>query len=121
MLSNKYSILLFLFLLGYSNTTKRNIAFIDKLAPSVKEGGFEMENYWVWGASVIKGEDGKYHMFASRWPKDKPFFNGYIFYSEVVRAMADKPEGPFTFQEVVFKTAWRNILGRTNNAQSNHP
>ena len=44
-------------------------AFIEKLAPSVKNGGFEMDDYWVWGASVIKGEDGKYHMFASRWPR----------------------------------------------------
>lgn len=64
-----------------------------------------MEDYWVWGASVVKGEeDGRYHMFASRWPKRYPFFNGYIFYSEVVRAVADTPEGPFEFQEVVLKT-----------------
>jgi len=80
-----------------------NTAFIDKLGPSVKNGGFEMEGYWVWGASVIQGEDGKYYAFASRWAKKYPFFNGYIFYSEVVRAVSDKPEGPFTFQEVVLK------------------
>jgi hypothetical protein len=76
-------------------------AFIDRLAPSVKNGGFKMDDYWVWGASVVKGEDGRYHMFASRWPKKYPFFVGYIFNSEVVRAVSDKPEGPFTFQEVV--------------------
>jgi len=88
---------------GILGCSGHKTAFIEKLAPSIKKGGFEMEDYWVWGASVIKGEDGKYHMFASRWPKKYPFFNGYIFYSEIVRAVADKPEGPFTFQEVVLK------------------
>ncbi len=78
-------------------------AFINRLAPSHKNGGFEMKDYWVWGASVIKGEDGRFHMFASRWPKKFPFFVGYIFNSEVVRAVSDKPEGPFEFQEVVLK------------------
>jgi len=82
---------------------KQPYPFYKRLKPSVKNGGFRMENYWIWGGSVIKGEDGRYHMFVSRWPKDKPFFNGYIFYSEIVRAVADKPEGPFTFQEVVLK------------------
>ena len=62
-----------------------------------------MEDFWVWGASVIRGEDGKYHLFASRWPKKCPFFNGYIFYSEIVRAVSDRPEGPFTFQDVVLQ------------------
>ena len=27
---------------------------------------FDAEGYWVWGSSVVKGEDGKYHML----PKD---------------------------------------------------
>ncbi len=86
-----------------ASSQQENEAFIDQLLPSVKRGGFEMEDYWVWGASVIEGEDGKYHMFASRWPKKYPFFNGYIFYSEIVRAVSDQPEGPFEFQEVVMK------------------
>ncbi len=67
-----------------------------------------MEDYWIWGASVVKGEDNKYQMFASRWPKKYPFFNGYIFYSEIVRAVSDKPEEPFEFQEVVLKPRGSN-------------
>jgi hypothetical protein len=96
-------VLLLVLCWGYSMAQGQNEAFIDKLGPSVKNGGFRMENYWVWGASVIRGEDGKYHMFASRWPKKYPFFAGYIFYSEIVQAVADRPEGPFEFQEVVLK------------------
>ena len=88
---------------GFSQTSQ-SAPFIDRLAPSVKNGGFEMDDYWIWCGSVIRGEDMKYHMFASRWPKNKPFFNGYIFYSEIVHAVSDKPEGPFRFHEVALKS-----------------
>ncbi|MCT4672932.1 MAG: glycoside hydrolase family protein [Prolixibacteraceae bacterium] len=73
----------------------------DKLGKAIVGGGFQMKDYWVWGSSVIKGEDGKYHMFASRWPKYIPFHPGWMVASEIVRAVSDKPEGPYKFEEVV--------------------
>jgi hypothetical protein len=66
-----------------------------------RDGGFRMKGYWVWCGSVIKGDDGRYHMFASRWPDDISFHPGWMTSSEVVRAVADRPEGPYTFAEVV--------------------
>lgn len=66
-----------------------------------RAGGFRMKDYWVWCGSVIKGDDGRYHMFASRWPKDITFHPGWMTSSEIVRAVADKPEGPYTFANVV--------------------
>ncbi|WNR45410.1 glycoside hydrolase family protein [Paenibacillus roseipurpureus] len=63
-----------------------------------------MEGYWVWCGSVVKGEDGRFHMFASRWPKYLPMHPGWLAASEVVRAVSDTPEGPYTFQEVVLPT-----------------
>jgi len=60
-----------------------------------------MGGFWVWCGSAIRGEDGRYHMFASRWPKDYPFFEGYPTTSEIVRAASDTPEGPYIFEEVV--------------------
>jgi len=81
------------------NAKKEN-AFIDRLLPAPLGGGFEMEDYWVWGSSVIKGEDGKYHMFASRWAKDIGF-GKWVTNSEIVRAVSDTPVGPYEFQEVV--------------------
>src|SRR5262245_45244510 len=66
-----------------------------------RNGGFRMEGYWVWCGSVIKGDDGRYHMFASRWPKDITFHPGWMTNSEIVRAVADRPEGPYVFQQVV--------------------
>lgn len=79
---------------------KEERAFIDRLLPAPIGGGFKMENYWVWGSSVIKGNDGKYHMFASRWLKDIGF-GKWVTNSEIVRAVSDTPIGPYEFQEVV--------------------
>jgi hypothetical protein len=83
-----------------SGTKEDSTAFIDRLLPAPKNGGFRDDRYWIWGSSVIKGEDGKYHMFASRWSKDVGFGN-WVSNSEVVRAVSDTPLGPYSFQEVV--------------------
>ena len=55
--------------------------FIDRILPAPLAGGFQMVGYWVWCGSVIKGEDGLYHMFAARWPNNLPFFTGYVMSS----------------------------------------
>ena len=46
--------------------SESSMAFIDRILPAPKNGGFSDPDYWIWGASVIKGEDGNYHLFASR-------------------------------------------------------
>jgi hypothetical protein len=63
--------------------------------------GFEMPGYWVWDCSVLKGDDGLFHMFASRWPKRIPFHPGWMVASEVVHATANTAEGPYRFKDVV--------------------
>ncbi|AWW32760.1 glycosyl hydrolase family 43 [Echinicola strongylocentroti] len=64
------------------------------------QGGLEMEDYWVWGSAVIKGDDDQYHMYASRWPKYLPFHPGWMIASEIVHAVSDRPEGPYEFKDV---------------------
>jgi len=73
----------------------------DHMLPAPVGGGFAMEDYWVWCGSVIKGEDGRYHMFASRWPKKYPMHPGWLVASEIVRASCDTPDGTYQFEEVV--------------------
>lgn len=72
-----------------------------KLMPIGRDNGFRMEDYWVWDGSIIEGEDGRWHMFASRWPKKYRMHPGWLFLSEIVRASSDTPEGPYAFEEVV--------------------
>lgn len=71
------------------------------MLPAPLHGGFAMEGYWVWCGSVIRGDDGNYHLFASRWPKTQPMHPGWLLQSEVVRAVSAVPEGPYEFAGVV--------------------
>jgi hypothetical protein len=73
---------------------------LERVDRAVVGGGFEMEGYWVWCNSVVKGDDGLYHMFASRWPKRLPFHPGWMVASEVVHATSKIPEGPYKFSDV---------------------
>lgn len=60
-----------------------------------------MAGYWIWDPSIIRGDDGLYHMFASRVPQGIPFHPGWLTDSEVVRAISKTPEGPYEFAGVV--------------------
>ena len=62
--------------------------------------GLQMDGYFVWGGSVVE-LDGRFHMFASRWPKETGFPRGYFDHSEIVHAQADNPIGPYEFRDVV--------------------
>ena len=76
-------------------------AFIERLRPAVKGGGFALEDYWVWCGSAIAGDDGLYHLFASRWPRGLTFSPHWLTNSEVVHATSPAPEGPYDFRDVV--------------------
>jgi hypothetical protein len=78
----------------------------DSLLPAVKNGGFAMDDYIIWCASVIKVGD-TYHLFASRWPAQYGLA-GWTSHSECVRAVSTNLYGSYTFQEVVLQK-------RTNN------
>ena len=71
------------------------------MQPVTEKSGFAIEGYWVWCGSVIKGEDNRYHMFASRWRKTLPMHPGWLLESEIVHAVCDTPDGEFQFEEVV--------------------
>ncbi len=66
------------------------------------QSGFRMEGYYVWCGSCIKGDDGRYYLFASRWPKETGFPSGYMTASEIVLASTDTLAEPFQFEKVIF-------------------
>jgi len=82
-----------------SKSTKAR-PILERLLPAPKDSGFRMEDFFVWGGSLIKVDD-TYHLFASRWPKETEFPRGYRDHSEIVRATASNPLGPYEFHEVV--------------------
>lgn len=74
--------------------------FHSRLLPANYENGFRMDGYWVWCGSSVKGEDGKYHLFASRWSSSTPFSPYWLTNSEIVHAVSDRAEGPYKFSDV---------------------
>ncbi len=72
----------------------------QRLMPVSPDSGYADEKWYVWGGSIMPA-DGCYHLFVSRWPKSTGFPNGYRGYSEIIRAVADSPFGPYRYAETV--------------------
>jgi len=93
------------------------VSFTGRMCAAVKGSGFAMDDYFVWGGSVIKvGEE--YHLFASRWPIKTEFPKGYRAHSEIVRAVAPRATGPYQFQEIVIG---KREAGKWDSAMAHNP
>jgi len=57
---------------------------------AVKNGGFYRKGYWVWDNSVIKGDDGKYHLFSSCYSDTIVFHPGWMVSAEIIHSVGDK-------------------------------
>ncbi len=78
-------------------------------------GIFSSDSFYTWCSTVIKGEDGRYHMFYSRWSHGKrkldddsmnyifDGFKGWNKYSEIAYAVSDNLNGPYHFVKTVLK------------------
>ncbi len=73
----------------------------------------ELDGYYVWDCSVIQS-GGKYHMFSSRWKKEYGFGWNWLFNSEIIHSVADAPEGPYHFQNVVLPRRGRQYFDGMN-------
>jgi len=96
-------ILLVLSVAGYSQSKPDMLFFKDRLQPLSPENIFKTEGYYNWCSSMIRGDDGKYHLFYSRWPK-KYGFDAWLTHSEVARAISNSPAGPWEYKETVLKS-----------------
>jgi len=72
---------------------------------------------FVWGSTVVKGEDGKYHMLYSTWECGDTipaFSNSWVLHSKIAYAVSDYPDRDFKIQKIVLQgraldgdtTAW---------------
>ncbi|SOE19862.1 Alpha-L-fucosidase [Spirosomataceae bacterium TFI 002] len=95
--------LFFLFLFtGFTCFGQDILFFKDRIQNPTAANIFKTEGYYNWGGSIIKAEDGSFHLFYSRWKKDYSFF-GWLTHSEVAHAVASSPSGPWTYKETVLK------------------
>lgn len=88
--------------------------FTGRLGRIAAENQFREAGQYVWCGSGIRGEDGNYYLFYSRWPTgiegrvpgDEKLFKdmmGWMKYSEIAAAVSDSPTGPFKHVATVIK------------------
>ena len=69
------------------------------MKPSPETAKFYDPEFEIWGGSAVRGEDGKYHMFYSRWPRELSHW-AWVTHSEIAHAVSDSPVGPWKHQDV---------------------
>ena len=76
--------------------------------PLSRQAVYREKDHWVWCGSPITDPDGGFHLYASRWRKDYPMYQGYILFSEIVHLYSEKLCGPYRFVEKVLPagTGW---------------
>ena len=71
------------------------------------------KDHYLWDCSVIYAE-GKYHMFSSHWNKSWGFGWNWVYNSEIIHSISDKPEGPYQFYRVVLPRRGRQYFDGMN-------
>ncbi|MCT4587006.1 MAG: glycoside hydrolase family protein [Carboxylicivirga sp.] len=87
-------LLLCVSLLTLAQSKTDDLSFEGRFKKLTNDNIFKTEGYYNWGASIIKGDDGKYHLFYSRWQHS---FYAWLTHSEVAHAVSDSPAGPWKY------------------------
>lgn len=66
-----------------------------RVKPLPESNRFSEKDFFVWCGAPVKGADGRYHLFYSRWPIKAGFAPGWALRSEIAYAVSDKPTGPY--------------------------
>lgn len=76
------------------------------LQPVPAHGVLRDPDWHIWGGGVVRTDDGVYHLLVARWRREHGF-NAWVTHSEIARATAPNPGGPYTMQGTV--------IGRRND------
>ncbi|MDZ8117043.1 glycoside hydrolase family protein [Pontiella agarivorans] len=68
---------------------------VDAVVPRDITNGIEDPDWSYWGGKIVKGDDGKYHMFPCRWSEDNPRGHRAWMHSQIVHAVSENPLGPY--------------------------
>lgn len=95
--------------------------FPRMMQPIPASAAFHDPGYFVWGGTMVQSEDGKYHLYYSRW-KTSEGPQAWVTSSEVAHAIGDSPTGPFVFHDVALpargKQYWDGLV--THNPTVHH-
>ena len=74
---------------------------MDAVLPRDIHNVIEDPEWSYWGGKPILGPDGRYHFFVCRWREDDPRGHQAWPSSVIVRAVSDRPTGPFVVKEEI--------------------
>lgn len=84
---------------GGRNEKRQELDFTQMIPAKPDKHIFQMDGYCVWCNGAVKGEDGKYHLFFSRWPESRGY-DAWVTHSEIAHAVSDSLLGPYVFSDV---------------------
>lgn len=105
---------LFTFIIYTHIINSQDLNLNKLLQPTSKQAVFRLENYMVWCGSPIKGKDGKFYLFYSRWPRNLTH-QAWATHSEIAVAVSNKANGPYKHVKVILPKREKKILGRGCN------
>jgi len=73
--------------------------FQSLIRPAPGHAKFADSDYFIWGASMVRADDGVCHLFYSRWRKEHGF-EAWVTHCEIAHAVADDPLGPYRHVDV---------------------
>ena len=82
--------------------------FNAMLQPVPATAKFSDPDFNIWCGSAVKGDDGKFHLFYSRWPR-KLGHLAWVTHSEVAHAVSDSPFGPWQHRDVALPARGTNF------------
>ena len=91
-----------------STNTPADYDFNAMLQPVPATAKFSDPSFNIWCGSAVKGDDGTYHMFYSRWPR-KLGHLAWVTHSEVAHAVSGSPFGPWQHQDVALPARGTNF------------
>jgi hypothetical protein len=108
-------------LLGLSAAPAAGLDLGAMVRPVPAESKFAVDGFFVWCGAPVKGTDGKYHLFYSRWPVANPngFAPGWAICSEIAYAVADRPLGPYRHVNVALPPRGREFWDGTTTHNPN--
>lgn len=81
--------------------TAQDLDLGARVQPVPMTAKFTDPAWHIWCGAPVKCDDGKYHLFYSRWPAPKGFAPGWAIHSEIAYAVSDSPFGPFRHVSVI--------------------
>jgi len=100
------------------NTTMMDPDFAAMIRPVPALAKFSDPEYYIWCGTMVRGNDGKCHLYYSRWPR-KLGHNAWVTHSEVAHAVGETPLGLFAHRDVALaargKEFWDGLCTHNPN------